>query len=361
MNPQEENKIVPNNANGEKVTPPKKTGDFLISPLRTYENDVKSVVQSNNISTAKILMAEQQKRQKEQENFEQNSPASKTNILKISLSVFFIVLGLGGVGAGYYFYSKTNTPKLDSVVVVNSNKIIDTESVINISIDNKTNREVVSEIRKIIRNSDSEIKEGTLKEIKLVKTVTTEQDGKEVSNIFGLETSEFFNLLETREPDALVRSLNKEFLLGVHNKKNNIEPFIIFKVDDFEISYAKMLEWKYFLLSDIKDIFFVNLGSSQAFIDEEALQEITTSSTENIATSTTSTSTPPVITKTLNYDEKEFKDLILANRDTRAIIDKDGKLLFFYTFINREYLILTTNIDTLNTIVTRTNSAKLIR
>lgn len=373
MNPQEENKNPENILKETEV--PKKGADelFSISSLRTYENDVKNAIQNNNVSTAKILMAEQQKRQKEQSDFEQDSPTSKTNVLKISVSVVFVVLGIIAVGAGYYFYSKNSAPKIDPVVVVNAKKIIDTESEVGISTDNRTNREVVGEIRKIIKNSNSEIKEGNLKEISFSKTVTTEENGKEFSNIFRLETPELFKVLETREPDALVRSLDKGFLLGIHNNKNKIEPFIIFKTNDFEISYAKMLEWEYVLVSNIKDIFFENLGSSQAFIGEEVdnavIPEINlsdaTTSTSTIATATstkteTSTSTAPVINNK-KYNEREFKDLILANRDTRAIIDKDGKLLFFYTFINRDYLVLATNIDTLNTIITRMSSAKLIR
>jgi hypothetical protein len=283
----------------------------------------------------------------------------------------FVILGIAAVGGGYYFYSRSVPQNTQPLTVLNSSKIIDTESETQINTAGKTNREVVGEIRKLIKNDSSEIKENDLKEIKLLRTVITEQNGKEFSNILSLETQELFTLLETREPDALVRSLDKEFLLGAHNNKNKIEPFIVFKTNDFEISYAKMLEWEYVLVSNIKDIFYENLGSSQAFIGEEvnntdipeiniATSTATSTATTSTSTIATATSTAPII-NTKKYNEREFKDLILANRDTRAIIDKDGKTLFFYTFINRDYLILTTNIDTLNTIVTRLVSAKLIR
>jgi len=365
MNPQEENKN-PENILKETEVPKKGANEiFSISSLRTYEDDVKNAVQRNNVSTAKILMAEQQKRQKEQDNFEQNSPSSKTNVVKITVSVVFVILGIAAVGGGYYFYLRSVPQKTQPLTVLNSSKIIDTESETQIDAAGKTNREVVGEIRKIIKNGSSEIKENDLKEIKLLRTVITEENGKEFSNILSLETQELFTLLETREPDALVRSLDKEFLLGAHNNKNKIEPFIVFKTNDFEISYAKMLEWEYVLVSNIKDIFFENFGSSQGFIGEEADNTITpeinvSDATTSTSTVVTSTSTTPVI-NAKKYNEREFKDLVLANRDTRAIIDKDGKTLFFYTFINRDYLILTTNIETLNTIVTRLVSAKLIR
>lgn len=384
MNPQEENKPenkiptaipVPPIKNQEE---PKRTSgnDFFIRPLRTYEDDVKNAVKTDSISTAKILMAEQQKRQVEKENFEESSPKSQTNIVKIAASVILVLLSIGIVGGGtYYYFQKKASEIPQQVTILTSNNFIDTEEVIKVNKINRTNREVVGEIRKIISSSANSMSEDTIKEIKLIKTVVTTENGKEFSNDIELTTEEFMKILEAREPDALTRALDPKFLLGVHKTKTSVEPFIIFRINDYEISYAKMLEWEWVLVPDIQDIFYKNLGSSQAFIkyEEDAADNaplvveqptIIATSTDTVASSTSisqETTDERATTTSSKYEYRNFKDLILANRDTRSISSVDGKLLFFYSFIDRKNLILTTNIETMNIIINRLNSAKLVR
>ena len=383
MNPQEENKpenkiptaipVPPIKNQGE----PKKTpgNDFFIRPLRTYEDDVKNAVKTDSISTAKILMAEQQKRQTEKENFEESSPKSQTNIVKIAASVILILLSVAIIGGGTYYYFQKKVSEIpQQVTILTSNNFIDTEEVAKVNKINKTNREVVGEIRKIINSSANSMSEDTLKEVKLIKTVITTENGKEFSNDIELSTEEFMNILEAREPDALTRALDSKFLLGVHKTKTSAEPFIIFRINDYEISYSKMLEWEWVLVPDIQDIFYKNLGSSQAFIKYEEDEAdnvpliieqpvIIENPTDKTASSTTSTeaTTEQASTTTSKYEYRNFKDLILANRDTRSIRSADGKILFFYSFIDRKNLILTTNTETMNIIINRLNSAKLVR
>jgi hypothetical protein len=376
MNPQEENEKEVS-APASKAVDPKQNSendkknsenDFFIRPLRTYEDDVKNAVQKDSISTAKILMAEQQKRQAEQQNFEENSPKSKNNIVKIVASIILILLGILVVGGGiYYYFQKKASEVPQELIILTSNEFIDTEELIKISIDNKTNREIVGSIRKTI-NDSIDMREGTFKEIKLVKTVITEEKGREFSNEIELSTNEFLRILEAREPSALTRSFDQKFLLGVHKTKTSVEPFILFRTNDYEISYSKMLEWEWILVSDIQDIFYKNLGSSQAFLsyEEEFVDNIQVQDFVVISTSSSDTEQIPNIdqnsTSTLSkYEARNFKDLILANKDTRAIIDFADKVLFFYSFIDRRNLILTTNVETLSLLISRINSTRLIR
>lgn len=360
MNPELEKTNLPPETQPTPEPAKKISGnDFFIRPLRTYEDDVKNAVQTDNISTAKILMAEQQRRQVEQADIEQNSPTSQSNVVKIIATIILIILGLGAAGGGYYYYNQIKSPVPEQITILTSNNFIDTESVTNINRTNKTNRETVGEIRNLIKSSENEMGVDTIKEIELLRTVITTKEGREISTDTELTTDDFFNLLEAREPDALSRSLDKKFLLGLHKKKESVEPFIIFKTNDYEVSYAKMLEWEYIMISDIKDIFFRNLGSSQAFLEYEGdmLEEVIPQ-----PQATTSSSTEVVVTQEVSsYEERDFKDLILVNKDTRSISNSNGELLFFYTFINRDILILTTNSETLNIIINRLNSAQLIR
>lgn len=367
MNPQEENKppVVPvQNPDSVKE---KAGDDFFIRPLRTYEDDVKNAVKKDGITTSRILLAEQQKRQTEKDDFEENSPKSQTNIVKIAASIILVLLGVGIIGGGAYYYIQKRASEVpQQVTILTSNNFIDTEDLVKINVNNKTNREVIGEIRKII-NSSGDMREDTLKEIKLIKTVVTTENGKEFSKDVALNTPEFMAILEAREPDALIRSLDSKFIIGLHKTKTSVEPFILFKTNDYEISYAKMLEWEWVLVPDIQDIFYKNLGSSQAFIkyEEDSVEElplVVEKIPENSSSTAESITTTEASTTTLSrYEYRNFKDLILANRDTRAIKAVDDKLLFFYSFIDRSHIFMTTNIDTMNIVISRLNSAKLVR
>jgi hypothetical protein len=66
------------------------------------------------------------------------------------------------------------------------------------------------------------------------------------------------------------------------------------------------------------------------------------------------TSTPPVLAET-------FSDTILHNKDARVVKDENGKIIFLYSFINSETIVITTNETTLREITTRLVNASLVR
>jgi len=343
MNP--DNKNIEGNNNQPQNIPEQKpkTGDFFIRPLRTYEDDVKNAVRRDSISTAKILMAEQRKKEKEEQIYEDTSPKSKTNITKITLSVFLVILGIGLAGGSYfYFFQNTNNDD-QNVSPINEKSLIAIDETFKINTFQKTNREIIGVIRKEIAESQK-MKQNNIKEILISKNITVTENEKEIKKEEKINTSEFFTILEAGEPDGLVRSFDDNFIIGIHKTKDAAEPFILLRSNDFENSYAGMLEWeKRRMIEDIKNIFYINLGSSQIFADNTK-QNINTenvsgtqisTSTEisistNVATGTLTTGTSsvqnsvPKIEDT--YDARDFKDLIISNKDIRAILNKDGKI-----------------------------------
>jgi len=70
------------NKEGEKDNL-KSTGEDLgLASLRTYESDVKRAVEKDNVSTAKIVLAEQKKREKQKDSYPKNKKSGKKYIGK---------------------------------------------------------------------------------------------------------------------------------------------------------------------------------------------------------------------------------------------------------------------------------------
>lgn len=50
---------------------------------------------------------------------------------------------------------------------------------------------------------------------------------------------------------------------------------------------------------------------------------------------------------------KKFEDLTIKNRDMRVILDENKEILFLYSFLGRDTIIMTTNKDTLDEVTNR--------
>ncbi len=141
-----------------------------------------------------------------------------------------------------------------------------------------------------------------------------------------------------------------------------------------------MLAWeKSGMIADVRDIFYANLGSSQSFQGEatptSGLTPNATVSTSTLNTVETSTTTATTTTATTTvvikntvvvqggatYDPQKFVDLVLLNKDARGVQDFTGKLLLFYTFIDKNNLLITTNPQTLEMVQRQLNITSLIR
>lgn len=345
------NPAITKNQENVKIKEP----NVILAPLRTYDDDVKNAIESNNVSTSSIYMAEQRKREQEEKVEEQTSPTSKTNLTKIFLSLIFI---LGGLGAIFYiiFIIKpfTQTTQEIPVVEITPNNFLDRETLITITNENTNTRNIVGEIRKqLVQNLAS----NTIKEITFEKSISF---------------VEFLSYLDSRVPNALIRALDSNFMLGVAKKDDVQAPFIIVEIIDLKQAYSEMLSWERFLVDDIKNIFYQKLGSSDIFGDEiQNLQEVSletassTASTTPMATSTNSTTTNTVSENTEKkplYDSRKFVDLIINNQDTRAIKSEDtDEVLFFYSLVNKKYLVMTSDVAIFEMLINRINSSSLIR
>jgi hypothetical protein len=150
----------------------------------------------------------------------------------------------------------------------------------------------------------------------------------------------FLPLIAPTVPDELVRTLAKEFLLGIH-LFDGPQAFLILRTDFYERAFAAMLVWERTMQNELSPLFTRN---PRPRTPEELAPQIDPMAT---STATTTAQTPPVAAPNV------FVDRIVENRDARVIVNSAGDILLLWTFLDRNTLVITTNEYTLREIITR--------
>lgn len=352
-----------NEANKPNNTPNTKD-EVTIKPLRTYEDDVKNAIYNQQVSSAQILLAEQQKKQKQEKESREEGIENSGNQKLLIFASTFLVIGLL-VFVYIKFGHSIIFQEREAIVKVRHASIIYVENQKELNIDNKLRLDALAELKSLI---EEPTKEGEITEI----VITTKNEDSE--NILGgdkkIKTEEFFTLLGLHTSNRAIRSLGDEIMIGVYGNKES-QPFIIAEVDDYQSAYAGMLDWEILLTSNFKYIFSNSLG--EKIFEKKKVDEATgTTTVESVATTTEefSTTTPQTATTTteapkkvvdrrLNYEPNSFKDIFINNYDTRAVVDFNGEVIFFYSFYKEDYLIIATDRDAFKEIIRSIQSKSL--
>lgn len=325
--------------------------DIEIPTLRTYKQDIKEAVKNEDITSTRILLEEQRKKVNTDLTDEAVSIKSPKNKLLIFVGLLLIFLA-GGIFSYRYFMPTLGPEKK---FLIERPDFISIEKQTEVATELRNKRDIYNDIEKIIIEpiTDETIHEIVLTKTRLEVVGDTTKQTKEL-----ISTLEFFALLEGRAPDSLLRSLDNNFMFGIYGF-NVGEPFVLFKVTDFENSFASLLMWEPTMAQDFQPIFFTN------YKPEELLKTPEQAGQQNInlknASTTASTTDSINIAPRLNFDPTSFEDRVIFNTDARIIKDEFGEILFFYTFINDEYLIFTREEKALEEIVNRLRQARFIR
>ncbi len=286
--------------------------------IRTFQSDVEEIIKSGEGSLAKIAIAENQKRV--QGNYVPNEPETPPRgRLMLVGSLVLILLGLGTVSALYFF--KKNPEQGNVNPVLQAQPLIATDLIKKINVSGL-------EREAIIKTLSSEIKNNTASLSSVVGLQLTEGTGNATTQI---ETEVFLKKLDSRAPSELVRSLSETFMFGIHVLNVN-QPFLILKTSYYQNAFAGMLSWEATLKEDLGAIFSLPTKSAVASTSDQILAPAS-----------------------------QFEDMVVKNRDTRVIRDTSGKVIFLYSFPNKNTIIVTTNSDTLEKISARLLAGKLVQ
>ena len=375
-------------------TPDDKPLGEIPKPLRTYEGDVAEVMSHRRTSTASIAIAESKKQDGEERMGNIETSHAGRKIFLVILSIFFVGAGLAGA---YYLYSIS--PLAPVVQTAQQQKPAqslvpsDTQSVITIAntMDPLNVQATIGvEVLKVQ-------KPNSIKEV----IIATKNETGSLSRI---SSQDIINDLDISVPDILQRSLANYWMMGIYNNANNEKSlFVVVTSNFFQNTFAGMLQWENTMADELKQYLYQtepagisnsgtqrNTGTSLKINSLDNLNNIlpstasssTASSSNNQAnkmagmaiSTTTNISTSSKITSisstTLDITQPlrpyqtirgKFEDRIIKNKDVREFRTETGTVLFLYSFIDNNHLIVTPNEATLVEVLNRLEKQSFIR
>ena len=286
--------------------------------IRTYKSDVEETVQAGHISSVNIALAENKRmlNRVRQPDTEEKKASMNRNVLIVSV---LLILG----GALTFFIPQLLIQKQYAEPVVIEETFssqplmtVDLEEKLNIK-DINLNR-VSTTLKERVEQSATRL--GQIKNIYLTEGEKTEE--KLVT------ASKFLQLARLNMPPEIQRTLKDQYMFGLHNYNGN-QTFLVLKIGSYDAAFAGMLQWETNMWRDFKEMF--NLKSDG---------QISTSS--------------------FGLEIKKFQDATFNNKDSRVVKDSSGKIIFLYSIINPNTIVITTSTGTLNEIVNRITRARVI-
>lgn len=265
-----------------------------LKQIRTFQGDVAEALQKQRESLVSIQRMESAKRGGAPAHNERRSPQV---VFFLGGILLLSVAGLGGWISYNEFVRKTAPPP----VVIPAGRFVPVADSVELPIKGLSRANIITRI-----NGRS------------VETISNEI----THLVLDTTTEEFLSFLETRAPGSLVRSLEPEFMLGNLGRSR----FIIFKPTSFENTFAGMLKWETDLAEDLGPIF------------------TTAPHIQNIG------------------QEAVFRDVVYKNKDARVLYAPTATSststsstipALLYSFLGNQMLIITEDLETLETLVER--------
>ncbi|MSR71630.1 MAG: hypothetical protein EXS50_03125 [Candidatus Taylorbacteria bacterium] len=302
----------------EKVT--QNTSYPFQKTLRTYEGDIADTLKSQHMSIAKIVIAEKVKKD---QKFEMDAPPSPVlkNFLLFIVSVLLVGGGLYLLYA--YYYLPSLHPTAPTSLSIPSIIVSDTQTEINLDTNaNKTLMELLQNQRETSTIPQNSIYQYYItKKTDSIKNTITSQN--------------FLSLLKVNAPDQFIRTLEPDFMFGIHSFNGN-NAFIILKTNLYQSAFAGMLKWEDSISNDLSSIL-------PSLIKNENSKTFATSTSQILAM------------------RKPFIDLVIKNKDVRALTNEYERITLLYTFLDKGTILITTNEFTLKEILDRIANRSVVR
>lgn len=304
----------------QKVNPIMGIKKSIIRPLRTYKDDIVEAVRRKKASLVTITAAEQKARAKKAPLAPEKPSSEKSvKLAVIAISIMLVIAGISSI-VFFYFQSQggviTKELGVHALVFSESEGEFDTTELLGARFMNQITLE---------KNS-TDITLNTFKHIYFTEGGIL---GKSL-----ISASDFLNLLQVHAPDSLLRSLETEFMFGLH-AFNKIQPFLILKTRVFDTAFAGMLNWEEAMSRDLSPLFGPHVNRSIINIEQG--------------------NTAPTIGSAI------FSDTIIKSRDARVLLDERGNIALLYSFLDKNTIIITTNTATFEEIFIRLSSTRILR
>lgn len=314
--------ILDNQVEKQKVVPGQK-------PIRTYESDVAEALAKQQATLATMAIAESQK--KTGSETISNKPPSQIG-KKIFVSLLSIIFVAAGTAGAYYLYLQSPlVPDPRAVPVIKIQSLVTPDIHQTLKFGNINRESLISTI-------NSEFNKYSLEPGAILELIPGQEIGSTTVRMTG---SQFIETTGLRMPDILKRSLTDQWMLGVYSgtdlSMTQNFPFILFKTDFFQNAFAGMLRYEPDMIDDLSRI-----------LDYEDKARIE----DNISTTSIAS---------FFGIRGNFEDRVILNRDVREFISERGELLFLYTFIDKDTLLITTSEVVIPAIIERIEKQTYVR
>lgn len=287
----------------EKQEQPKKnTG---IKTVRTFSSDMAEAVRENQISVIKIAMAEKERR-------EQQAELARSGNSKSSKFLFFIgslIFIAGAIFGSYYFINQKK--ERESRIIVEKPRIETFINYDNAIMVDATKLNSLMGLISSIHSKEPEEKNGA----NALFFMKENEEGDEEQ----LTKGDLLSILKSTAPNALTGSMTSQFLFGKYKGGldiGNSSAFLIFGINDYNLAYASMLDWEKSIFNDLFILFDITISDSDSALFE-----------------------------------KEWRDVIVNNKDARVLYGLNGEGILYYSFVNKNTLVITENAEVLKRMI----------
>ena len=305
--------------------------------LRTYQGDMAEFIKEKNESVISIAVKEKEKKQKEEKYedlYSTQKPASSGGGFKMNLTILLLSIFLigGGILASLYIFKLVKRGPVSEVVV--EEKIIPYNNLITLA--NVTKATLGSELVKLSPA-------GGISVIKM----------SDANGLLLQKAKDLFNLLEISLPATLGRTLKDEYIIGAISQNEKPSFFLVIVVNDFGGAFSGMLSWEENMAGDLS--FFnteaeagsvINTVSNIAVVSTTS----TASTTANAIASSTATTTIVSVKIPMKPETFSWKDVIIKNKDTRALVNQRNQAKIAYTFLDKNTILITNSLSAIGDI-----------
>lgn len=311
--------------------------------IRTYKSDMEETIQAGHLSSLNMAVSENNRmmRQIQQSPLEEKKSAINKNVIILS----FVLIAGGALAflVPYLLVQKQNT----KTTVATSTATALTQAIMTTDLEEKINLASIN-LDKIDVTLNERVNQSSTSLGQVKDFVLTQGSGTGEAPI---AASDFLSLINASVPDEVSRSLLPQYMFGMYNYAGNQE-FLILKVSSYDTTFSGMLLWEANLWQNFKNLFGLSVNTSSA----------QTNGVTSTSTSISSSSVPTNLTDqgSSAIDTMKFQDAQFDNQDCRVIKDASGKIIFLYSIINQNTIVIATSPDTLREIVSRINAAATI-
>lgn len=281
--------------------------------IHTYASDMAEIVRENREDVIKIALEEKEKIERE----EALKKAEGTKTQKKFWIIGSIILLLISI-AGVYFVHLKKTAKENLILLTEKiETFINYEefSSINISDFSSTSNlteKIISETKNI--SADKNIKSIFIKK----NVIEIDKKGEKVKKEKLVDSREFLSFWGGNKSSSFLFSLKNEFLLGSYMNGNKKNTFLIFETNDYNTTYSTILDWEKTMAKDMEYLFEIkDLDNSDIIFS------------------------------------KEFVDLVINNKYARVLYNQNGEGVLYYSFIDKNKLLITNDKELFQEIINR--------